>query len=118
MHKKGKEGYVLKSQMKALLEEESKKLAIEDEIENQRAKVTTTTPITTELLFQWKKKKVDAKEARLAAQQAERAKYDRMSGRELFLEHASLFVDDDDAAEYEKFERREEPNVPEQKALS
>lgn len=28
-------GYVLKSQMKALLEEESNKLAIEDEIENQ-----------------------------------------------------------------------------------
>lgn len=110
-------GYVLKSQMKALLEEESNKLAIEDEIENQRAKVTTTTPITTEIFFQWKKKKVDAKEAGLAAQQAERAKNDRMSGRELFLAHASLFVDDDDAAEYEKFER-EEPNVPEQKAPS
>ncbi|KAL8105095.1 hypothetical protein AgCh_029039 [Apium graveolens] len=35
-------------------------------------------------------------------------------GRELFLAHANLFVDDDDAGEYEKFDR-EEPNVPEHK---
>ena len=45
---------------------------------SQRAKVKTTTPITPELFFQWKKKKMDERDAGLAAQQAERAKNDRM----------------------------------------
>ncbi|KAL0375134.1 UNVERIFIED_CONTAM: Zinc finger CCCH domain-containing protein 11 [Sesamum radiatum] len=99
-------GYVLKSQMKALLEEESEKIPIEEEIENQRAKVTTTTPMTPELFMQWKKKKMEEREAGLAAQRAERAKNDRMSGRELFLSDASLFVDDAEA--YDRYQREEE----------
>ncbi|PIN03716.1 putative protein, contains CCCH-type Zn-finger [Handroanthus impetiginosus] len=99
-------GYVLKSQMKALLEEESEKITIEEEIENQRTKVTTATPMTPELFMQWKKKKMEEKEAGLAAQRAERAKNDRMSGRELFLSEASLFVDDAEA--YDKYQREEE----------
>ncbi|KAM1648231.1 hypothetical protein ACFX1Q_010270 [Malus domestica] len=45
-------GYVLKSQMKALLEEESEKIPIEEEIENQRAKLTTSTPMTPDLFIQ------------------------------------------------------------------
>ncbi|KAF3433827.1 hypothetical protein FNV43_RR24930 [Rhamnella rubrinervis] len=108
-------GYILKSQMKALLEEESEKIAIEDEIENQRAKITTTTPMTTELFFQWKKKKMEERDAGLAAQQAERAKNDRMSGRELFLSDSSWFVDDIDAEAYEKYRKEEESKVAEQK---
>ncbi|KAG4396414.1 hypothetical protein GLYMA_19G177833v4 [Glycine max] len=64
--------------MKALLEEESEKITIEEEIENQRAKVTTTTPMTPELFMQWKKKKMEEREANLGAQQAERAKNVRM----------------------------------------
>ncbi|GFQ07111.1 zinc finger CCCH domain-containing protein 11 [Phtheirospermum japonicum] len=103
-------GYVLKSQMKALLEEESEKISIEEDIENQRAKVATTTPMTTELFMQWKQKKTDEKEAGLAAQRDERAKNDRMSGRELFLADASLFVDDAEA--YDKYQR-EEPDADE-----
>ncbi|KAL9270409.1 Zinc finger CCCH domain-containing protein [Drosera capensis] len=103
-------GYVLKSQMKALLEEESEKISIEEEIELQRSKTNTTTPLTTELFMQWKKKKMEEREAGLAAGKAERAKNDRMSGRELFMSDASLFVDDDEACEeYE----REEAEVPE-----
>ncbi|XP_022988591.1 zinc finger CCCH domain-containing protein 11-like [Cucurbita maxima] len=107
-------GYILKSQMKELLEEESQKIAIEEEIENERAKVKTTTPITPELFFQWKKKKMNERDAGLAAQQAERAKNDRMSGRELFLANASLFVDDAEA--YEKYQREEPEADDEQKA--
>ncbi|XP_057476536.1 zinc finger CCCH domain-containing protein 11-like [Actinidia eriantha] len=106
-------GYVLKSQMKTLLEEEAEKMPIEEEIENQRAKVTTTTPMTTELFVQWKKKKMEEREAGLAAQRAERAKNDRMSGRELFLSDSSLFVDDAEA--YEKYQREAEPDATEQK---
>ncbi|XVF75476.1 hypothetical protein PTKIN_Ptkin13bG0191000 [Pterospermum kingtungense] len=106
-------GYVLKSQMKALLEEESEKLSIEEEIENQRSQVKESTPMTTELFMQWKKKKTEEREASLAAQQAERAKNDRMSGRELFLSDASLFVDDAEA--YEEYQREEEPEETVQK---
>ncbi|KAK9158120.1 hypothetical protein Scep_004694 [Stephania cephalantha] len=102
-------GYVLKSQMKALLDEETEKITIEEEIENQRSKVATSTPMTPDLFMQWKKKKTEEKEAGLAAQRAERAKNDRMSGRELFLSDASLFVDDAEA--YEKYQREEEPDV-------
>ncbi|XP_057512518.1 zinc finger CCCH domain-containing protein 11-like isoform X1 [Actinidia eriantha] len=106
-------GYVLKSQMKALLEEETEKIPVEEEIENQRAKLTTSTPMTPELFMQWKKKKMKERDAGLAAQMAERAKNDRMSGRELFLSDSSLFVDDAEA--YEKYQRDEESNVNEQK---
>lgn len=106
-------GYVLKSQMKALLEEEGDKLAIEEEIENQRSKLTVSTPMTPDLFMQWKQKKIDERDASLAAKQADRAKNDRMSGRELFLANASLFVDDDEA--YEDYRREEEPDNNEQK---
>ncbi|KAL2978459.1 hypothetical protein AAZX31_13G119400 [Glycine max] len=92
--------------MKALLEEESEKISIEEEIENQRAKVATTTPMTPELFFEWKKKKIEERDANIAAQQAERAKNDRMSGRELFLSNASLFVDDAEA--YDVYQREPE----------
>ncbi|ESR49431.1 hypothetical protein WN944_018390 [Citrus x changshan-huyou] len=106
-------GYILKSQMKALLEEESDRLPIEDEIEDQRGKLKSTTPMTTELFMQWKKKKMEERNAGLAAQQAERAKNDRMSGRELFLSNASLFVDDAEA--FEEYHREEEAESNEQK---
>ncbi|MBA0551453.1 hypothetical protein Golob_022337, partial [Gossypium lobatum] len=106
-------GYVLKSQMKALIEEESEKTPIEDEIENQRAKLKTSTPMTPELFMEWKKKKIAERDEGLAAQSAERAKNDRMSGRELFMSDASLFVDDAEA--YEKYQREEESDAPENK---
>lgn len=105
-------GYVLKSQMKALLEEESEKIAIEDEIEDQRKKVKTTTPMTTDLFMEWKRKKAEEREAGLAALRAERAKNDRMSGRELFMADSSVFVDDAEA--YDVYERQEESEANEE----
>ncbi|KAL3753896.1 hypothetical protein ACJRO7_001180 [Eucalyptus globulus] len=102
-------GYVLKSQMKALLEEESEKTPLEEEIEKQRAKLTTVTPLTPELFAIWKKKKIAERDARLAALMEERAKNDRMSGRELFLSDSSLFVDDVEACE--KHLREEQSRV-------
>ncbi|PKI32418.1 hypothetical protein CRG98_047181 [Punica granatum] len=71
-------GYVLKSQMKALIEEEAEKMPIEDEIEDQRSKLTKSTPMTPELFMEWKTKKTEEREAGLAALRAERAKNDRM----------------------------------------
>ncbi|XP_050224464.1 zinc finger CCCH domain-containing protein 11 [Mercurialis annua] len=107
-------GYILKSQMKALLEEEANKIPIEEEIENQRAKLTTSTPMNPELFMQWKTRKIEEREAGLAAQRAERAKNDRMSGRELFLSDASIFVDDAEA--YEEYQREEQSDAPQEKA--
>ncbi|PPS16049.1 hypothetical protein GOBAR_AA04518 [Gossypium barbadense] len=80
-------------------EEESEKTPIEEEIENQRAKLKTSTPMTPELFMEWKKKKIAERDESLAAQRAERAKNDRMSGRELFMSDASLFVEDAKAYE-------------------
>ncbi|MBA0867090.1 hypothetical protein Goshw_027105, partial [Gossypium schwendimanii] len=79
-----------------------------------RAKLKTSTPMTPELFMEWKKKKIAERDESLAAQRAERAKNDRMSGRELFMSDASLFVDD--AKAYEKYQREEEYDVPENKA--
>eukprot|EP00243_Klebsormidium_subtile_P003499 TRINITY_DN16907_c0_g1_i1.p1 TRINITY_DN16907_c0_g1~~TRINITY_DN16907_c0_g1_i1.p1 ORF type:complete len:390 (+),score=146.57 TRINITY_DN16907_c0_g1_i1:139-1308(+) len=102
-------GYVLKSQMKALLEEESNKLAVEDEIEQERHKLASSTPLTTELFAEWKRKKQEQREKEVAEKTAERAKNDRLSGRELFLSDASWFVDDDGAyAEYERSKEEEQ----------
>ncbi|KAH1039472.1 hypothetical protein J1N35_041215 [Gossypium stocksii] len=100
--------------VKVLLEEESEKTPIEEEIENQRAKLKTSTHMTPELFMEWKKKKMAERDESLAAQRAERAENDRMSGRELFMSDASLFVDD--AKAYEKYQREEEYDVPENKA--
>ncbi|GMH23108.1 hypothetical protein Nepgr_024951 [Nepenthes gracilis] len=98
-------GYVLKSQMKALLEEETEKISIEEEIEKQRAKLNSSTPLSLDLFSQWKMKKMKEREVSIAARRAERAKNDRLSGRELFMSDASLFVDDDEACE--KYHREE-----------
>ncbi|KAI8031971.1 Zinc finger CCCH domain-containing protein 11 [Camellia lanceoleosa] len=94
-------GYVLKSQMKALLEEEANKMPIEEEIESQCAKVATSTPMTPELFLQWKKKHMD--ETWLPSEQR---------GLRMTALDSSLFVDDAEA--YEKYQR-EEPDVSEHK---
>lgn len=99
-------GFVLKSQLKALLDEEKDQISIEEHIENERSKLTANTLLTAELFDEWKRKKTEAKEAEQALKKAERAKADRMSGRELFAANASLFVDDAEA--FDIYERQDE----------
>ncbi|CAI7814820.1 unnamed protein product [Closterium sp. NIES-53] len=107
-------GYVLKSQMKALLEEEqANKLTVEEMIENERKMTASHTQLTTEIFMEWKRKKQELKDAEQAAKKAARAKEDRMSGRELFLSDASLFIDDDAACDaYERVEEEEGAAAP------
>ncbi|KAF3493734.1 hypothetical protein DY000_02057336 [Brassica cretica] len=78
-----------------------------------RAKLKTATQMTPALFMEWKRKKIAERDAGLAASQAERAKNDRMSGRELFLSNASLFVDDAEA--FEEYQREKEEEEIEQK---
>lgn len=99
-------GYVLKSQMKQLLEEASaNKLSVEEEIDQERMKIKSSTQLTGEVFAAWKAKKQEAKDAEMEKRRAHRAKEDRMSGRELFASDATLFVDDEEA--YDAYQREE-----------
>lgn len=81
-------------------------LPVEDQIEEERAKIVAKTPVTLELFNEWKARKaVQRKEimaARTAAAQkniskSERARGQGLTGRQLFEEHQNLFVDDEGA---------------------
>ncbi len=83
-------------------------LPVEDQIEEERAKIVTKTPVTLELFMEWKKRKAAerkaAKDARAAAaakglSKAERARGQGLTGRELFEAHQNLFVDDEGAVD-------------------
>eukprot|EP00898_Chlorokybus_atmophyticus_P000599 jgi/Chlat1/153/Chrsp1S03098 len=93
-------GYVLKSQLKALAEESGMNTkTLEEEIEEQRGKLAASTPVTDSVFSDWKKRKLAEKEQQREREQLERAKDNRMSGRELFEMDASAFVDDEGAAD-------------------
>ncbi|KAF8069653.1 zinc finger CCCH domain-containing protein 11 [Scenedesmus sp. PABB004] len=91
-------GYVLKSQMKELLEEEAAKNSrdITEVIEEERAKVVAKTAITEEVFAGWHAKKRAEREARRTAALEERKKKGLLNGREIFL--SDNFVATDDAA--------------------
>ena len=77
-------GYVLKSQMKLLLEEESaNRLTVEEEIERQRVAVKSSTALNSETFANWKRQKQAAKEAELALKMADRMKQDRLRWAEM-----------------------------------
>lgn len=81
-------------------------LPVEDQIEEERAKLKTRTPVTMELFLAWKAEKdaeraANEEAARAAAHKkmsrTERTRGQGLSGRELFTSNADLFVDDDEA---------------------
>jgi DRG Family Regulatory Proteins, Tma46 len=81
-------------------------LPVEDQIEEERAKLTTRTPVTLALFTAWKEKKNEERLARetalLAAAQknmskAERARGGGLTGKSLFEQHQDIFVDDAEA---------------------
>ena len=81
-------------------------LPVEDQIEEERAKLEKKTPVTHERFLEWKKRKDIERKARLDAERAnalkgvskaERARGQGLTGRELFESHQNLFVDDEGA---------------------
>lgn len=82
-------------------------LPVEEQIEEERAKLTTRTPVTIALFTAWKSRK-DAERglrdaAALAAAQkgmskAERNRGGGLTGRALFEQHQEIFVDDAEAS--------------------
>ncbi len=105
-------GYVLKSQMKQLLEEESaNKMSVEEEIEEARAKVDAQTPITEEVFAKWKAE-LDATKKREAEElEAERKKSGKMTGREIFMSEGFIAADDASASESYAREVDEEEEI-------
>lgn len=97
-------GYVLKSQMKELLEAEAaNKPAVEDVIEEARKAVEARTPLTHEVFDKWRAEAAAAKAKGLKEAAAERAKEGQLTGREIFALEG--FVAEDDAAASAAYER-------------
>lgn len=83
-------------------------LPVEDQIEEERVKLKSRTPVTLERFLKWKEEKDKERAARLEAERAaalkklsrsERNRGQGLSGRELFQANAEIFVDDEGADE-------------------
>ena len=98
-------GYVLKSQMKELLEAEAaNRPAVEDEIEEARKAVEARTPLTHEVFDKWRAEAAAAKAKGIEEAAAERAKKGQLTGREIFALDGFV-AEDDAAASAEAYER-------------
>ncbi|GBF95907.1 hypothetical protein Rsub_08498 [Raphidocelis subcapitata] len=94
-------GYVLKSQMKELLEEERAKGSrdVAEIIEEERAKVEARTPITAETFAAWHAKKAEQRRLAREEKEAERRKKGVLNGREIFMQEGFTATDDAGAAD-------------------
>lgn len=81
-------------------------LPVEDQIEEERAKLTTRTPVTLERFLVWKAEKDKQRDERLKIEKAaafkkmsksERNRGQGQTGRELFESNIDIFVDDEEA---------------------
>jgi hypothetical protein len=88
-------------------------LPVEDQIEEERAKIITRTPVTLELFNAWKDRKQAQKEkeaaislekAQKGLSKSDRARGNGLTGRMLFEKYRDIFVDDE-AADDTKYER-------------
>lgn len=116
-------GYVLNRDKKDLERaraemDDDDKLTIEEEIEEQRAKLNfdSLTPVTLASFADWKKRKAERKQQELEDKLKEEQKKSGksgagagiMSGRALFKYDPNLFQDDEAAADANIYEEREE----------
>lgn len=81
-------------------------LPIEEQIEEERVKLKTRTPVTLEVFLQWKAEKDKERANRMEAEKvailkklskSERSRGQGLTGRELFQSNADLFIDDEGA---------------------
>lgn len=112
-------GYVLKSQMKALLEEEAANAkTVEEEIEEERAKVEAKTPITEEVFQKWKAEQDAARNKIENEKEEERRKKGIMTGREIFAMEGFIAQDDASASDAYQRETDEEEEIRKMHALA
>eukprot|EP00210_Caulerpa_lentillifera_P000495 g478.t1 len=91
-------GYVLKSQIAELLEEETQKEDVSEAIEAERQKVDAITRITEEVFKEWHAQKVKTKEEIKQKKAAERIQKGILNGREIFLQQGFVATDDASAS--------------------
>ncbi|GFR48039.1 hypothetical protein Agub_g9872, partial [Astrephomene gubernaculifera] len=104
--------YILKSQMKELLEEEARNAKdIAESIEEERAKVEARTPVTEETFRTWHRAKREARAAKRAADEEERRRKGIMNGREIFMQEGFVAADDASAADDYAREEDEESAI-------
>ncbi|KAK9901521.1 hypothetical protein WJX75_000134 [Coccomyxa subellipsoidea] len=97
-------GYVLKSQMKELLEAEAANVKpIEDEIDEERRKVDAKTPITEQTFGQWREERKAEKQRRREEDEADRKRKGILTGREIFMQDG--FQAEDDAGAHDAYDR-------------
>lgn len=99
-------GYVLKSQMKELLEAEAAAApSVEEVIEEERAKVDAKTPVTDESFKMWREAKEVAKREAQREREEERRRKGILTGREIFQLEGFEAADDLGASEVSGYAR-------------
>jgi hypothetical protein len=97
-------GYVLKSQMKQLLEEEAANAkSVEEVIEEERARVDAKTPITEDVFRRWKAERDAERRKQDLEKEEERRKKGHLTGREIFSMEG--FIAQDDASASDAYSR-------------
>ncbi|CAD7700321.1 unnamed protein product [Ostreobium quekettii] len=106
-------GYILKSQMKELLEEEARKQRkdVSEAIEEERQSLAAGENITEETFRQWRAKKTQERKSKQEQAEAERKKKGILNGREIFSQQGFTAVDDSSAAETYEREKDEEDEI-------
>ncbi|KAG1679483.1 hypothetical protein FOA52_011082 [Chlamydomonas sp. UWO 241] len=96
-------GYVLKSEMKGLLDaERANRRDIAELIEEERAKVDAKTPINDDVFKAWHAKRVADKRRKLDEGAEERRRKGVLTGREIFMQEGFAAIDDASAAEVDE----------------
>jgi len=108
-------GFQLKSAKKD--EEEEEQISIEEQIEEERAKLVKRTPLTLELFLKWKEEKKTEKEKNekeISAKRDADIKSGKImrSGREMFIYNPDLFVDDEDVLDTDELPQEKEDEGP------
>jgi hypothetical protein len=104
-------GYVLKSQMKELLEQEAaerKGRDVTEDIEAARQQVTARTPLTQQVFAAWHSGRIEKRRLEKEAQEAERRKKGLLNGREIFLQEGFVAQDDAAASGADDFKREDD----------
>lgn len=83
-------------------------LPVEDQIEEERVKLKTKTPVTLDRFMQWREEKNKENQVKVEAERAaaykkmskaEKSRRQGLTGKELFEAHSGLFVDDENAVD-------------------
>lgn len=119
-------GYVLKRDMKKEDDDETKQVALEEHIENERQALTgTLTPVTLQTFLVWKNAKMAEKKAKYETEQAKKKKEfakgkNTVSGRDIFLfkpELAENDGDDEDGGAFDYRKRGDDGEIIDEEAV-